>query len=104
MDTITQVMAFVGKLYEWELKNRGVPSEKSIEACACTVLNYMIDTMGIGSNQIILYPFVSVLRHSYGHSLGSAVSTYLAVYAFKTRSRGVAGVVLQVCSSSPRHS
>ncbi|OAO12971.1 serine protease family S09X [Blastocystis sp. ATCC 50177/Nand II] len=71
----------------------GTPNEKSVQACACTVLNYMIDTMGIGNNQIILY----------GHSLGSAVSAYLAVYASKTRSRGVAGVVLQVLPSPSPH-
>ena len=90
-------------LYKRKLTCRGTPNEKSVQACACTVLNYMIDTMGIGNNQIILYLFHSPLNSSYGHSLGSAVSAYLAVYASKTRSRGVAGVVLQVLSSLSPH-
>lgn len=90
-------------LYMRKLTCRGTPNEKSVQACACTVLNYMIDTMGIENNRIILYLLHSPLTYSYGHSLGSAVSAYLAVYASKTRSRGVAGVVLQVLPSSSPH-
>lgn len=96
-------MDCVGMLYKMKLTCRGTPNEKSVQACACTVLNYMIDTMGIGNNQIILYLLHSPLNSSYGHSLGSAVSAYLAVYASKTRSRGVAGVVLQVLPSPSPH-
>lgn len=33
----------------------GTPNESSVKSCACTVLNYLIDTMGIKCNRIVLW-------------------------------------------------
>ena len=69
---------------------RGEMNEDSLKRCACITMNYLIDKLEI--------PPVKELEVTsrYGHSLGSAISVFLSVFASKTRGCGVAGVILQV--------
>ncbi|KNB45748.1 hypothetical protein JH06_0677 [Blastocystis sp. subtype 4] len=76
--------------YEYPGYGLGEMNEDSLKRCACITMNYLIDKLEIPPKNIILY----------GHSLGSAISVFLSVFASKTRGCGVAGVILQSCFMS----
>ena len=71
-------------------------NEDSLKRCACITMNYLIDKLEIPPKNIILYVKELEVTSRYGHSLGSAISVFLSVFASKTRGCGVAGVILQV--------
>jgi len=75
---------------------RGEMNEDSLKRCACITMNYLIDKLEIPPKNIILYVKELEVTSRYGHSLGSAISVFLSVFASKTRGCGVAGVILQV--------
>ncbi|KAK8792444.1 hypothetical protein WA588_004940 [Blastocystis sp. NMH] len=68
----------------------GKPTEETVKQCACMTMNHVIEQLGIPPERLILY----------GHSLGSAISVYLSVFAAKTRDCSVAGIILQSCFMS----
>lgn len=76
----------------------GKPTEETVKQCACMTMNHVIEQLGIPPERLILYLHPPILKRRYGHSLGSAISVYLSVFAAKTRDCSVAGIILQVGS------
>ena len=75
-------------------------SEQAIKKTGVRVVEYLVNSLRIEPERIVLYYSNRGVISRFGHSLGSAVSLYTAVYLAEKSNIRVGGVILQSCFTS----
>lgn len=75
-------------------------SEQAIKNTGVKVVEYLVNSLRIEPERIVLLYCSNMVSYRFGHSLGSAVSLYTAVYLAEQLDIHVGGVILQSCFTS----